>query len=53
MRADRETKAGSLEERLINQLWSALGVDPKTLQNHVTLGELGNLFIPIILLIEI
>ncbi len=41
MRADRETKAGSLEERLINQLWSALGVDPKTLPNHVTLGELG------------
>jgi fatty acid synthase len=41
VRADRETKAGSLEERLINQLWSALGVDPKTLPNHVTLGELG------------
>jgi thioesterase domain-containing protein/acyl carrier protein len=41
VRADRETKAGYLEERLINHLWSALGVDPKTLPNHVTLGELG------------
>jgi thioesterase domain-containing protein/acyl carrier protein len=41
VRADRETKAGSLEERLINQLWSALGADPKTLPNHITLGELG------------
>jgi len=30
-----------LEERLINQLWSTLGVDPKTLPNHITLGELG------------
>ncbi len=33
--------AGSPEARLIVQLWSALGVDPKTTPNHVTLGELG------------
>ncbi len=32
---------GSAEARLIVQLWSALGVDPKTTPNHVTLGELG------------
>ncbi len=33
--------AGSAENRLIVQLWSALGIDPKTTPNHVTLGELG------------
>jgi thioesterase domain-containing protein/acyl carrier protein len=41
VRASRETQSGSLEDRLINQLWTSLGVDPKTLPPHVTLGELG------------
>ena len=31
----------SHEERLIDQLWSALGIDPKATPNHLTLGELG------------
>jgi acyl carrier protein len=34
-------KTGSLEESLIHQFWSALGVDPKILPNYVTLGDLG------------
>jgi acyl carrier protein len=41
VRANRETLSGTSEERLIGQLWSALGVDPKTTPNHLTLGELG------------
>jgi thioesterase domain-containing protein/acyl carrier protein len=41
VRANRETLSGTPEERLITQLWSALGVDPKTTPNHLTLGELG------------
>ncbi len=41
MRSSREAQIGTSEERLINQLWSALGVDPKTTPNHLTLGELG------------
>jgi thioesterase domain-containing protein/acyl carrier protein len=41
MRANREIQTGSHEERLLNQLWAALGVDPKTTPNHITLGELG------------
>jgi acyl carrier protein len=41
VRANRELLFGSTEDRLIGQLWSALGVDPKTTPNHLTLGELG------------
>jgi acyl carrier protein len=41
VRASRETLSGSSEERIIRQLWSSLGVDPKTTPNHLTLGELG------------
>jgi acyl carrier protein len=41
MRSNRETQTGTSEERLIGQLWSALGVDPKTTPGHMTLGELG------------
>ncbi len=41
MRANRELLSGSSEDRLIGQLWSALGVDPKSAPNHMTLGELG------------
>jgi thioesterase domain-containing protein/acyl carrier protein len=31
----------SSEDRLLGQLWSALGVDPKVIPSHITLGELG------------
>jgi polyketide synthase PksR len=41
VRADRELLSGTSENRLIGQLWSALGVDPKTTPSHMTLGELG------------
>jgi acyl carrier protein len=41
VRASRETLTGSSEERLFGQLWSALGVDPKTTPGHMTLGDLG------------
>ncbi len=41
MRANRELLSGSSEDRLIGQIWSALGVDPKSAPNHMTLGELG------------
>jgi acyl carrier protein len=41
VRSNRETITGTSEERLINQLWAGLGVDPKTTPNHLTLGELG------------
>lgn len=32
---------GSTSEGMLHHLWSALGVDPETLPDHVTLGELG------------
>jgi acyl carrier protein len=41
VRANREGLTGSVEERLIVHLWAALGVDPKTTPDHMTLGELG------------
>ncbi|CAM6032193.1 unnamed protein product, partial [Sphagnum compactum] len=41
VRANRETISGTPEEKFINQIWSALGVDPRTTPNHLTLGELG------------
>ncbi len=41
MRANREQLSGTSEDRLIGQLWSALGVDPKTTPSHMTLRELG------------
>jgi thioesterase domain-containing protein/acyl carrier protein len=41
VRASRETLSGTSEERLISQIWSTLGVDPKTTPDCLTLGELG------------
>jgi acyl carrier protein len=41
VRANREQFSGTSEDRLIGQLWSALGVDPKTTPSHMTLRELG------------
>ena len=41
IRMDKQLKTGSSEENMMKQLWSALGIDPKTIPNHVTLGELG------------
>ncbi len=41
MRANRQIQSGSQEERLLSQLWSSLGVDPKSTPSCVTLGEIG------------
>jgi polyketide synthase PksR len=41
VRANRELISGSTEDRLLGQLWSALGVDPNTTPSQMTLGELG------------
>ena len=41
IRMDKQLKTGSSEENVIKQLWAALGIDPKVVPNHVTLGELG------------
>ena len=41
MRAKRKLTAGTKESKLVQQLWQALGIDPKTTPNHLTLGEIG------------
>src|ERR1700761_5395932 len=41
MRAKRLITSGTRESKLVNQLWQALGIDPKTTPNHLTLGEIG------------
>ncbi|XP_054161075.1 fatty acid synthase-like [Oppia nitens] len=41
MRAKREITSGTKESKLVNQVWVALGIDPKTTPNHLTLGEIG------------
>ena len=32
---------GSREAKIVHQIWSALGIDPKTTPDHLTLGEIG------------
>ncbi|CAG2181635.1 unnamed protein product, partial [Oppiella nova] len=41
LRAKRQTTSGSRESRIVAQIWQALGIDPKTTPNHLTLGEIG------------
>ena len=41
IRMDKQFKSGTAEENMMKQLWSSLGIDPKTTPNHVQLGELG------------
>ena len=41
MRTERQIKSGTREERIVAQIWQALGIDPKTTPNHLTLGEIG------------
>src|SRR6185437_15410965 len=41
VRAKRQTQSGSRESRIVAQIWQALGIDPKTTPNHLTLGEIG------------
>ena len=41
MRAKRITAGGTKEARIVSQIWQALGIDPKTTPDHLTLGEIG------------
>ena len=41
MRAKRQTMGGTKESRIVGQIWQALGIDPKTTPDHLTLGEIG------------
>ena len=41
IRMDKQFKLRSAEENVIKHFWSSLGIDPKRVPNHVTLGELG------------
>ena len=41
MRAERSTIGGTREAKIVNQIWLALGIDPKTTPDHLTLGEIG------------
>ncbi|CAG2102822.1 unnamed protein product [Medioppia subpectinata] len=41
VRAKRQTQSGSRESRIVAQIWQALGIDPKTTPDHLTLGEIG------------
>ena len=35
------TAGGTKESRIVSQIWQALGIDPKTTPDHLTLGEIG------------
>ena len=41
IRMEKQFKNKTVEENLMKHLWSSIGVDPKVIPNHVTLGELG------------
>ena len=41
IRMNKQFTLGTVEENMMKQLWSSLGIDPKTTPNHVQLGELG------------
>ena len=41
VRAKRVVLKGTRESRIVAQIWEALGVDPNTAPDHLTLGEIG------------
>ena len=41
IRMDQQYKSESAEENVMKQLWASLGIDPRTVPNHVELGEIG------------
>ena len=41
MKAEKSGHSGSRQMRLVSELWKALGVDPESTPNHLTLGEIG------------
>ncbi|CAG2111135.1 unnamed protein product, partial [Medioppia subpectinata] len=41
VRAKRQLQSGTREARIVAQIWMALGIDPNTTPDHLTLGEIG------------
>ncbi|CAG2172487.1 unnamed protein product [Oppiella nova] len=41
IKADKIQKGAGTKQRMIAELWRALGIDPNTTPNHITLGEIG------------
>ncbi|CAG2118773.1 unnamed protein product, partial [Medioppia subpectinata] len=41
VRAERIMQSGSRQKRMVKELWRALGIDPDTTPDHLTLGEIG------------
>ncbi|CAG2178868.1 unnamed protein product, partial [Oppiella nova] len=41
IKADKQQESGDKEKRLITELWRALGIDPDSTPDHLTLGEIG------------
>ena len=41
VKAERTYIGGNRHKRLVSELWKALGVDPQTTPDHLTLGEIG------------
>ncbi|CAG2181994.1 unnamed protein product, partial [Oppiella nova] len=41
VKAERIMQSGSRQKRMVKELWRALGIDPDTTPDHLTLGEIG------------
>ncbi|CAG2176514.1 unnamed protein product, partial [Oppiella nova] len=41
IKVDQVKEGGSRKKRMVAELWRALGIDPETTPNHLTLGEIG------------
>ncbi|CAG2171557.1 unnamed protein product, partial [Oppiella nova] len=41
IKADKQQESGDKEKRMITELWRALGIDPDSTPDHLTLGEIG------------
>ena len=41
MKAKHSIETGSRGKKMIKELWNALGIDPETTPDHLTLGEIG------------
>ncbi|CAG2170596.1 unnamed protein product [Oppiella nova] len=41
IKVDQVKESGNRQKRMVAELWRALGIDPETTPNHLTLGEIG------------
>ncbi|CAG2183941.1 unnamed protein product, partial [Oppiella nova] len=41
IKVDQKKETGNRQTRMVGELWRALGIDPETTPNHLTLGEIG------------